>query len=121
MVCIPRDVGLDVSLIGGQTPLIAEGMRVVPSGSSQFMKSEPMFFYFEVYVPNSAPVGARVRILDRRTGEPMWDGGLRKLSLPHQGSIPIDSLAPGSYQLEVVVTDSGDKQVKRTADFEIKL
>ncbi len=115
------NLGPDVALIGDRTPLIAEGIEVVPSGSNQFAKSQPVFFYLEVYAPNAAPQAVRVRILDRRTGEPQWNSGLMKPSGPHQGgTIPVDSLAPGSYQLEVTIGNQGDKQVKRTTDFEIK-
>ena len=117
------DLGLgpDVSLIGDRTPLIAEGMEVVPSGSNQFHRPEPAYFYFEVYEPNAAPVSVRVRVLDRRTGEPKWDSGLAKLSDAHQrGNIPVDTLAPGPYQLEVTAGVSSEKQVRRTADFEIQ-
>jgi VWFA-related protein len=114
-------LGLDVSLIGDRTPLIAEGMQVVPSGSSQFKKSESAFFYLEVYGPDAAPLIIHVRVLDRRTGQSGWDSGLSKLSGPHQGGgIPISKLAPGPYQLEVTVGYPADKQVKRTKDFEIK-
>jgi VWFA-related protein len=109
-------LGLDVSLMEGRTPLIAEGREVVPSSSNRFTKSDPAFFYFEAYEPNSAPATARARVLDRQTGEPKWDSGALTLSSPHQGgNIPVTTLAPGSYRLEVTVGDS-----KRTADFEIK-
>ena len=50
------DLGLGLGL-EGRTPLVAEGAQVVPSGSWQFAKSEPAFFYFEVYGPG-APNGA---------------------------------------------------------------
>ena len=115
------DLGLESALIGDRTPLIAGGMELVPYGSNQFLKSEPAYFYFEVYGPNPAAVAARARVLDRQTGEPKWDSGPLKLTSSHQGgSIPVNSLAPGSYQLEVAVGDSIDTQVKRVADFEIK-
>jgi VWFA-related protein len=114
-------LGLDVSLIGDRTPLIAEGMEVIPSGSNQFNKSEPAFFYLEVYGPDTALMIVRVRVLNRRTGEQEWDSGLSKLSAPHQGgSIPVNTLAAGPYRLEVTVGYPAAKQVKRTTDFEIK-
>lgn len=114
-------LGLDVSLIGDRTALVAEAMQIVPSGSSQFDKSEPAFFYLEVYGPDVAPLIVHARVLNRRTGEAEWDSGLSKLSGPHQGgSIPVNTLAPGSYQLEVTVGYPAAKQVKRTKDFEIR-
>jgi hypothetical protein len=85
------------------------------------MKSEQAFFYFEVYDANPASATAQVRILDRATGAPKWDSGPGKLNQPQQGgNLPIGSLAPGSYQLEVTAIPSSGKQVKRTADFEVR-
>ena len=66
--------------IGDQTPLVAQGMQVIPAGSSQFLKSEPAFFYFEVYDSNPASVTAQVRILDRSTGASKWDSGRGSLA-----------------------------------------
>ena len=119
------DLGLGLGL-EGHTPLVADGVQVVPSGSSQFVKSEPAFFYFETYGADAST--ARVRVLDPKTGEPKWDGGLMSLppqskgaktSVPAGGKLPLDSLSPGFYRLEVTASNSAGKQVKRTADFEI--
>ena len=115
------DLGLSSLLSEDRTPLIAGGMELVPYGSNQFTKSEKAFFYFEVYDSNPAAVTGQVRILDRKTAEPRWESGPLKLNVPQQGgSLPINSLAPGSYQLEVTAIDVSDKRAKRTADFEIK-
>jgi VWFA-related protein len=113
------DLGLAVALDSG-TPLVAQGAQVVPSGSGQFSKSEPAFFYFEVYGPAAQTARVRLRVLDRKTGEQKWDGGVSSLTAQNNaGRLPVDSLAPGTYLLEVIATDSGGKEVKRTADFEI--
>jgi VWFA-related protein len=123
------DLGLASSLIEDRTPLTADGVQVVPSGSGQFTKSEAAFFYFEVYDPNPASVGVQVRVLDRKTGEPKTNSASMKLDLaksssnsaiPSGSRLPIDSLAAGAYQLEVMAIDSAGQQVKRTANFEIK-
>ncbi len=116
------DLGLSLGVsVGDQkTPLVAQGMQVIPAGSNQFTKSQPAFFYFEIYASNPASVNAQVRILDRPAGALKWDSGMLKLSAPQQGGgIPISSLAPGVYQLEVTATDPSGKRVKRTADFEV--
>jgi VWFA-related protein len=115
------DLGLSPGVsMGDRTPLVAQGVQVIPAGSNQFVKSEQAFFYFEVYDTNSASVSAQVRILDRKTAAPKWDSGLSKLSVPQQGgNLPIGSLIPGAYQLEVTASDASGKQVKRTADFEV--
>jgi VWFA-related protein len=115
-------------LVESSTPLVTNGVRIVPSGSNQFTKSEPGFVYFEVYAPDPTSVSFGMRVLDAKTGEPKSDSGLRKLDLPKSGgdavpvgsSLPIGGLAPGSYELEVTAVDSAGKQVRRTGDFEIK-
>jgi hypothetical protein len=94
--------------------LVVDGMQVVPSGSTQFKKSEAAFFYFEVYAP--ASVTAHIRFLDRKTGEPKWDSGSVNLTAHQGGTIPTGMLEPGSYELEVA-TETG---IKRTADFDIQ-
>jgi hypothetical protein len=115
-------------LIESRTPLVTNGVQIVPSGSNQFAKTEAAFVYFEVYAPDPASVRYGMRVLDPKTGEPKSDSGLRKLSVAKSGSdaipvgssLPINGLAPGSYDLEVTAVDSAGKQVRRTADFKVK-
>jgi len=123
------ELGLGMAgLVENRTPLIFDGVQIIPSGSSQFTKSEQGFFYFEVYAPDPASVRAGIRVLDRKTGEPKVDTGLLKLSppknvgdaIPGGSMLPIDSLAAGSYELEVTAVDASGKQAKRTAEFEVK-
>jgi VWFA-related protein len=117
----PTDLGLglDASLSGDRTPLVAQGIQVIPSGSSQLTKSEPAYFYFEVY--DSNPVAAQVRIFDRKTNDTKWSSGLMPLPSSQQGgTIPLNTLAPGSYVLEVIAVDSTEVRIKRTKDFEVK-
>ncbi|HEX5226802.1 MAG TPA: VWA domain-containing protein [Bryobacteraceae bacterium] len=125
------DLGLAPSL-DSRTPLVAEGAQVVPSGSREFAKSDLGFVYFEVYGPEAASAKVHVRVLERRkdgkTGEQRWDGGISSLSaqgsngkfIPAATRLPIDLLGPGSYQLEIAAEDVAQKEVKRTADFEIR-
>jgi VWFA-related protein len=114
-------LGLDLGLTGDRAALITEGMQVVPSGSNQLAKTRPAYFYLEVYPPSAVPTGIRVRVLDRQSGEQKWDSGPSRLNAAHQGgSLPVAALDPGSYQLEVTAGNAGEKQVKRTADFELK-
>lgn len=114
------DLGLETAFGGDRTPLVVEGVQLVPSGSTQFSKTEPAFFYFEVYPGSSAPVVAHLRFLDRKTGAAKWDSGLVKLSEHQGGRLPLDMLDPGSYQLEVSMGDAVDAGPKRVVDFDIK-
>jgi VWFA-related protein len=122
------DLGLGIS-IEGRTPLVAGGAQIVPSGSEVFSKSESGSFYVEVYAPDPASVAARVRVLDRQTGQPKWDSGPTKFplpagggkpSMPAIGSLPLQAVAPGTYRLEITASDSAGKQATRTADFEVR-
>ena len=128
--------GLDASLLEGQRSLIAKGTEAVPTGSSQFQKGEPAFVYFEAYEPlltavakPDAPlplVAARVRVLDRATGQQKVDGGVKLVqSFMHGGNpvvpvisaLPVDNLAAGAYRLEVTVMRQTGAPVVRTVDF----
>jgi hypothetical protein len=123
------DLGLISSLIEDTTPLIAGATQFVPFGSNQFSRSEAGFFYLEAYDPDPATVTVQVRVLDRKTGNQKWDSGVTKPPSPSNdanhsiragASLQLDSLAMGSYQLEILASDSAGKQVTRLADFEIK-
>jgi len=121
-----------VALFEDRTPLVTRGMQLTPAGSNVFRNTELAFCYFEVYLPanSGSAVGGAIeaRILDGKTDKVEWDGGVAKLdplengklSIPIGLSVPISSLAPGPYRLEVAATDAAGKSVKRTADFEIK-
>jgi len=122
------DLGL-VPALEGRTPLVAQGAQIVPSGAAGFARAEPVFVYFEIYGQQANAARVRLRLLDSKTGQEKWDGG--SLSVPGQGEggnpkipagakLPVESLAPGAYRLEVTATDTTGKLVKRTADFELR-
>jgi VWFA-related protein len=117
------------ALFEDRTPLVTGDMQLTPSGSNVFTGSEQAFGYVEVYTPDPANPGViQVRVVDGKTDEVKWDGGAMKLdrlaagksTIPVGLSVPIASLASGSYRLEVTATDNVGKSVKRTADFEVK-
>lgn len=129
--------GLDASLLEDKTPLIADNVRVIPSGSNQFGKSEPPLFYCEVYEPlltapdpkNPLVVAIQMRILDRKTGEQKEDTGILRLEVPKDTGnpvirlaerVPADKLTPGAYSLELTAMDNTGKIAKRVADFDMK-
>jgi len=109
--------------------LIAEGMRMVPSGSDHFKKTEAPAVYVEIYEPQPAlGVSVTLRVLDRKTGERKLDTGVLAIdrhstgapTIPVAKRIPIDSLPPGSYRLELEASDAAGKSALRSADFEIE-
>ncbi len=115
-------------MIDGGTPLIANGMQLLPTGSNVFEKSGMAFCYFEIYTPAPAESPSlRIRILDRKTGAAVWDGGEAKLDpssaksvVPAGLSLPIESLTPGAYRLEVTATEGPDQTARQTVDFEMR-
>ncbi len=118
-----------LSLFEDRPSLIIGGAELIPTGSAAFNKSEPAYCYFEVYPPaDPSPAStARLRILNTKTNEAAWDSGIGKLdvpagksSMPEGLNIPIASLTPGFYDLEVTVDDGSGHAVRRTTSFEIK-
>ena len=125
--------GLDAELLEDRTPLVAQGMEIVPSGSDRFKKGDVAVFYVEIYDPlltSATPPNVRIqmRVVDRKTGEqkvelggpvPSAKAGDPVVALG--GRVPMDKLAPGSYRLELRAADSaGNSAAARTADFEIE-
>jgi VWFA-related protein len=128
---------IEASLLQDRTPLIANDLQVVPSGSNVFRQGEPSMFYFEVYEPRLAHpdpkqptlVGIQIRVLDRQTAAPKHDSGVMRLDVPTNPGdpvipaalkVPIQGLAPGLYILELTAADTADQLARRTADFEIR-
>jgi VWFA-related protein len=129
--------GLDVSLLEGPRPLVSKGAEAVPTGTAQFHAGEPGYFYFEAYEPllmaanPDAPlprIGVRIRVLDRATGQPKQDTGVKTVgnyerpgnpTIPIISPLPVAKLPPGAYMLEVsVLRETGDPVV-RTTNFDI--
>jgi hypothetical protein len=105
---------------------VADGVEVEPTGSPQFAKSQPAIVYFELYGSGARAAHVRLRILDRKSGDQKWDGtvdlpaqnGADTGAIPAAAKLPVDSLAPGLYRVEISAS-SGGNELKRTADFEV--
>jgi len=127
--------GLDALLLEDRVPLIAQGMQLVPSGSTHFKKTDLAAFYIEIYEPllvadppKTPVVAFELRVLDK-TGQAKEDTGLMRVDLPAKatgdpvlpvaGKIPTASLTPGSYVLEIKARDDAGKEFQRSANFEI--
>jgi VWFA-related protein len=127
--------GLDAALMEDHTPLITRGMQIVPAANYRFKKSDTAGMYAEIYEPlltSSSPpqVGVQMKVLDRKTGQAKFDTGMFTAAsfiqkgnpvIPVGLKLPVNTLDPGSYRVELVALDSaGNHSTKRTADFELE-
>jgi hypothetical protein len=127
--------GLDESLIEDRTPLITAGLQIIPAGSNKFSKTTPPFFYVEVYEPavtqsdNKLAIGIQLRVLDRKSGEQKFTTGMMRVDLPDKSEnpmvplgerIPVDTLGPGQYIVEMQALNMTGTTVKRTANFDLE-
>jgi hypothetical protein len=133
------DLRLDVDalLLDDQTPLVANGKRIVPYGSNRFKKTDPAGFYFEIYEPllatakpeNRPEVGVKIRTLDRKTQQPKTDSGVVKLNsapasangtLPVSVNMSLGQFEAGSYLLEIEALDSAGNTARRITPFDVE-
>ncbi len=126
---------LDESLLEDRTPLITQGVQVIPAGSIRFSKAQPPLFYVELYEPpgkqagDKTAFGMQIRILDRKSGEQKFSTGMMRVDAPARTEnpviplgerIPVDKVDPGQYIVEVEALDQAGSTVKRTADFDLQ-
>ncbi|HUI82592.1 MAG TPA: VWA domain-containing protein [Candidatus Binatia bacterium] len=124
---------LDAALLEDRTPLVAQGVQIVPAGDDHFKKSDLAVFYAEIYDPllsgeNPPKVGVQMVVLDRKTrekkletGGPVPEAKPGSPVVPVGLKLPVDKLPPGSYELEVRAGDStGRFTPVRTANFEVE-
>lgn len=124
--------GLDSELLGDRTPLVVQGVQVVPSASNRFKKTDNVGVYAEIYAPlltgpKPPQVGVELIVMDRKTGEKKVDVAARAATqagsavVPLGIKVPVATLNPGSYRVELRALDSVGNSVKpRTADFELE-
>lgn len=131
------DVSLDQALLEDHTPLVSNGMEIVPAGSNTFGKTGPVAVYLEVYEPllqqqQSADfkVGVDMRLIDKKTGQPKIDSGFVTLAgyikpgnplIPVALRLPLEKLDPGSYLAEFQAKDTaGNVSILRSTDLEVR-
>jgi VWFA-related protein len=130
-----NESGLDAALLEDKTLLVVRGMQITPSASNRFKKTDPVAIYAEVYEPlltgpKPPTVGLELIVVDRKSGTkkvdigvPNTDSSIEKGSsvIPVGLKLPIDSLASGSYQLQLKALDSvGNSSSVRSCDFEVE-
>ena len=129
---------LEADLIADRTPLIAQGMQLIPSGSNRFKTTDKAGIYVEIYAPgliapdpqNPVMIALQLKVTDRKTSEKKVDSGLFRINLPEKSGnpvipwgfkLPVESLVAGSsYRVEVTAVDGTGKTVTRSADFEVQ-
>jgi VWFA-related protein len=131
---------LEDVLLADRTPLVVQGMQVVPTGGTHFTKTDNAVIYVEIYEPlmasapdakNPLKIGLMYVVVDRKSGEKkIDDSGLINLEtsakpgnavIPLGIRIPMDKLPPGSYRAEIKAMDSaGNSTQQRTAEFEVE-
>jgi VWFA-related protein len=124
--------GLDSELLADRTPLVVQGIQVVPSDNNRFKKTDNAAVFVEIYAPllmgpKPPQVGVELMVVDRKTGEKKVDVASRAANQPGSAvapiglKLPVGTLAPGSYRVELRALDSvGNATKARTADFEVE-
>jgi VWFA-related protein len=130
------DQKLEAALLEDRTPLIAQGFQVIPAGTLKFKKTDKAAVYFEIYepalleveVPKTLGIGIQLRVLDAKGAAKFDSGAFRipmpqkggNLTIPFAGQVPVGTLEPGMYKLELTAVDTADNKVTRTANFEVQ-
>lgn len=130
------DQRLETALLEDRTPLIAQGFHVIPAGSATFKKTDRAAMYFEIYEPalidaeppKNLAIGLQIRVYDAK-GAVKFDSGGFRIPVPEKGGnpqipfaaqIPVATLEPGAYKVEVMAVDSGNSKFNRTASFDVQ-
>lgn len=125
---------LERELLEDRYSLVSHGVQYLPSGTTSFEKSGQVFLYVEIYEPLLAEkktprIGIQYVVVDRATKEVKLDTGLIELDrliqpsnpvIPAGLRLPLDSLTPGTYHLELRASDSENRSHIRTAEFEVR-
>ena len=125
---------LDSALLEDRTPLVVQGLQVLPSGTNRFKRDGNVVVYSEIYEPlltsDSPPkIGMGYRILDRASKkEVMFTGVVPVDTFIKKGNpvvpvglkVNVKDLTPGSYSLVMQAVDgAGNKAPNRTVDFDV--
>jgi VWFA-related protein len=127
---------LDAELISDRKPLVAQGMQIIPNGSTKFKSTENAVLYLEVYEPqltvpdrkDPVEVAVALKIIDRKSGDKKLDSGWIRIPIPDKSTnpvlpvgmkLPVNGLPAGAYRLEMDAMDKPGKPVVRFTDFEV--
>jgi len=124
---------LDGQLLEDRTPLLVQGVQISPSGSNHFRKTDTAAIYAEVYEPllknpNPPDVAYELIVIELKSGQEKFHVGDRTpkgkagdLVIPLGLKLPVASLGPGAYRLQLRALDSvGNSSKIRVTDFEVE-
>lgn len=123
---------IEADLLADRTPLVVDGLEVVPSGSNRFKKTEMVALYAQVYEPrladpNPPSVQIAYRVVDLKTGKPVFQSQNMDLAsvikkgnpvVPIGLKVPMNDIPPGDYRLDMQAYDNtGSLTAIRTVQF----
>jgi VWFA-related protein len=126
---------MDAALLEERTPLVFNGMQLIPSTNYRFAKSAQPVVYLEVYDPalkNQEPprVGVLYNIIDRKTNQSVVSSNTILINdytqpgnplVPIGLKLPVDQLQAGDYRIELKGRDAmGNVSTVRAADFSVE-
>jgi VWFA-related protein len=111
---------IEADLLADRTPMIVNGMQVVPSGSNRFKQTDSVALYAQVYEPklvdtNPPAIRLAYRVVDLKTGKQVFEqsnidptSAIRKGNpvVPVGLMIPVKDIPPGNYRLEMQAYDT---------------
>jgi VWFA-related protein len=127
--------GVESDLMQDKTPLVSGGRQFAPSATNQFKKSDNAGIYVEVYEPTlasgkKATIQLYFKIVDRNAGKPKIQVALNNIeAMGKQGNpvvpvglkLPVETLDPGAYRLELKAVDSaGNATQLAGTDFQVE-
>jgi VWFA-related protein len=128
-------MAMDSALLEDRTPLVADGMQVVPSATNQFDHKKKIGLYFEIYDAkladaNPPRVAMRYLLVDRKTNQAVFDSATSWInSMAQKGSplipvglwLAVEKIPPGQYTLVVGASDNvGNWAPTRRLNFELR-
>jgi hypothetical protein len=125
---------MDAALLQDRIPLVSKDVQFIPSGGGDFTKTDNAGFYVEVYDPllntgKPPKVGLSITITEVKTGKQAMQAGGDITADARPGTpvipvglrLPINTLEPGTYRLDVKAMDTaGNNSTLRSVDFEVK-
>jgi len=124
---------LDSQLLEDRTPLLVQGLQISPSASNHFKKTDTAAIYTEIYEPllknpNPPQIAYELTVVERKSGQQKAHASERIAKVnagnpvvPLGLKLPVGSLDPGSYRVELRALDTaGNISKTRSTDFEVE-